>query len=744
MRKMTAIVSAIVLTTGAALAIEWGENTENLALGATVTASSDRGTEGENPANITDGNTGTRWQAVGGANTVSPDWVMLDLGEQKSFTDIEIMWEASHMKRYDVYVSVGEIPYSADESTGYNVIDAGWLETAVPVFADCGQDTESGCTDSLTEEDGVEGRYVLVYGKEYNGWAGNYGSSIFEIRIANIEGRHEIGSLTVSAAAPVAEGESATVTVGALTAGGSEAGIEEVEDLVLAADREGLEITAGENPGEFVVTGEESGDYTLTATGTAGGKTVSGSASFSVIYEWRKENIALGKAIAARYKAETGEDGETAADAPGYAAATDGDRDTYYEYNGQWGGGDAWVVVDLGVLCQIEEVAVAYGDNSGGSFIISFGGEDAGLPAAEDADRVWRTYGLAGWTDSGAIARKSNLVTPFEAPAGTMARYVCVHDNDNPNGKPRVAEIYVAGKEYTAPEATEVRVSASVNGLVSGETVTFEATVLDQYGAKMDVDPQEIVYSIDGASAEKEWTAGPKGVYALGASYGGIESETVELVVAAEGYEWFYPQVYTVRFGDEEIENPTVVGATDAVVRHEWTDDDIAARKALEIDLGGECTLDMITFSWEAACPKSYTVIIEDESGNSSEIAMKLDRGVEGNVTDRLYSHPGAGADRAPVQTAATLGKVRKITVIPEESNNSNGYTNKLFGISLYGSPAEGMITNVVGLVGNDRDETADVYSVSGMLLRRNVSLREALDGLGSGIYVVGGRKIVK
>ncbi|MDE6355351.1 MAG: cellulosome protein [Prevotella sp.] len=41
-------------------------------------------------------------------------------------------------------------------------------------------------------------------------------------------------------------------------------------------------------------------------------------------------------------------------------------------------------------------------------------------------------------------------------------------------------------------------------------------------------------------------------------------------------------------------------------------------------------------------------------------------------------------------------------------------------------------------------DGKADVYSVDGLLLRKDVALAEALDGLPAGVYVVNGRKVVK
>lgn len=50
--------------------------------------------------------------------------------------------------------------------------------------------------------------------------------------------------------------------------------------------------------------------------------------------------------------------------------------------------------------------------------------------------------------------------------------------------------------------------------------------------------------------------------------------------------------------------------------------------------------------------------------------------------------------------------------------------------------------TAINGITG--ADGKADVYSVDGLLLRKDVALTEALDGLPAGVYVINGRKVVK
>ncbi len=187
MKKIMTIVAGVAVAGAAALALDWNTQ-ENLALNAQVVTSSVRPGEGDRPENITDGNTGSRWQAIEKANAVSPDWVIIDLGESKTFTDVEIIWENSHPKTYSVYVTETAIPYAQqnfgteEEPVNYNVIDAGWLENATATFAG-GEDSEAGYTETLTSETALTGRYILIYGETYNNWATDWGMCIYEVRV---------------------------------------------------------------------------------------------------------------------------------------------------------------------------------------------------------------------------------------------------------------------------------------------------------------------------------------------------------------------------------------------------------------------------------------------------------------------------------------------------------------------------------------------------------------------------------
>lgn len=152
----------------------------------------------------------------------------------------------------------------------------------------------------------------------------------------------------------------------------------------------------------------------------------------------------------------------------------------------------------------------------------------------------------------------------------------------------------------------------------------------------------------------------------------------------------------------------------------------------------------MIQLRWEAACPKRYNVILIDESGKEELIEMVSERGVNGDQTDRIYKTAASAANgpkREAIVKGGALGKVKTIRIIPLESNNTNNWSNKLFGVLLYGTPATGIVTDVVESLVDESDAVVNVYNMSGVLLRKGVSRAEALEGLGKGIYMINVRK---
>ena len=63
-------------------------------------------------------------------------------------------------------------------------------------------------------------------------------------------------------------------------------------------------------------------------------------------------------------------------------------------------------------------------------------------------------------------------------------------------------------------------------------------------------------------------------------------------------------------------------------------------------------------------------------------------------------------------------------------------------GQSSYVLSLDGTITGIVNL--ENPNAKVDVYTISGVCVRKNVPAASALDGLDRGVYIVGGQKVVK
>lgn len=127
----------------------------NIAQGAQTTASSFQEV-GDGapfpPSNATDGDQDTRWAS----DWSDPQWLQADLGSVRSFDRVQLIWEASYARAYEVQVS-----------------DDGQAWTTVHAVTD-----GTGAVD--TAEAGGSGRYVRVLGTERGtGW----GYSLYEFGV---------------------------------------------------------------------------------------------------------------------------------------------------------------------------------------------------------------------------------------------------------------------------------------------------------------------------------------------------------------------------------------------------------------------------------------------------------------------------------------------------------------------------------------------------------------------------------
>ncbi len=704
MKKLLAMVSVAALTGLSMMAaIEWG-SVDNLSRGAAVTVSS----KSEEAARITDNDGGTRWQAIPSTHRLTNDWALVDLGEVKTFTDVEISFEASHAKKYSLYISETAIPYESlngnvntEENPlmlDYNKIDAAWLAAATP--AAIGEDdTENSYTASHLFPDGISGRYILVYANELNNNGNQYGLSIFELRVANIEGREDVAALKVTGAS-AKPGVGAEVTVTAVNTIGDQVSLDKLTDLKLTASSDDVTVSGGEN-GVYTVTGTTPGAYTLTATAKSGATELSATATFTVEFVWDGvENVATGKSVLGRV-------------IPGldnphpFTNAVDGDEATYYEYNGEWAGGNTWLLIDLGSEYFVEAIGASYGDKSGGIVKFGYALDNTGIMnfVGNNSQWMWDNDNVPeGWSFK-AATRGSNAITTVTYAAPVKARYIAVRDADNPNGKPQLREVYVKGEQIQPSVASDMEITFEKGGLFVGETTNVGLTILDQYGNPFGTADDAVITVEGGATyADGVITATAKGVVTVTATVGET-MKTANIVVADQADYCMTGATVT----SDESKSPAVA-ATDGGA-------DPAAHGALYVvtenesqgehshwilaDLHKPYDLDMIIAIWEGACPADYDVYV----GETEDNLVKL-YSVAGHTQNTWY-------DRFSGKAMKNVQFIKLVT-----TKNATGYGIKLFDLKAYGkSNTVSQATEVKVDAAGDYSATDEEIQISASVL---------------------------
>lgn len=692
MKKFLTLFALGVLACISVMAvINWNSGqVQNLALGATVTTSSKQ----EAAAYIVDNNNGTGWQAQATTHEYTQDWALIDLGAEKTFTDIEIVWEASHCKKYSVYVSTDAIPFTpqtVEKTTGeddadvtvieYNAIQKEWLDSHSPVITG-GDESESGYTETLTLPEACTGRYILIYADEYNNFGSQYGMYIFEVKVANIENRDTVDALAVSVEGNAAAGgEAVSVKVVPLNILGTEMDLSAISGLTLSCDNAAVTITPVEN-GEYSVAASEPGSYTLVASATASGNTtVTGSAILNVAFNWSgKTNIATGKVIRGRIVTEQPdpENPDITVPAPNPPVnAVDGDPDTYYQYNGIWGGGDGWLLVDLGDEYMIDAIGAYYSTNADGRCVFGYTTDASAIEekiTADGYDFRW-TADLAqndGWTFSPELSRVAGVVTTQTYQTPVVARYIVVKDADNPKGKPCVNEIYVAGTKREAPKATSIDLTLEKGGVVIGESNTVSASVVDQYGAPFD---GVVNISVDGAVyADGTISCDTKGMVTVTASCGDITKEAKFFVADKEDY-CMAGSTFTVSEGADDNTAALIDGGKEIDSLGENyvlapNEEAGVHEHSLVAKLARPYDLDLIALLWEGACPADYDVYLgRTESDLQLYYSMRDMKGME-NHSDRF-----SGND---------MKDIRYIKIVT--TRNATEYGIKLQDLKAYGT----------------------------------------------------------
>lgn len=715
MNKFLTLTLTGLLAAGIAYAeLDWSD-VDNVASGATVTLSSN--ISDSNAKAIVDDNNSTGWQAKGDA--AGDDWALLDLGETKTFSDIEIKWEASHPSAYDVYVT--DSKPTVVEGDGENTIAEAWL-TANTATASRTLEGEANIDDQISGK--FNGRYILIYVTADNNNARAYGSRIYEVRAGDFSALE--GKITKLALddVEVIKGQTATVTVSAKTAVG-DAELSEVSGLTLTADDEAVVITT-KGAGEYEVSCDAYGEYTLTATGTAAGKTVSGTAKLTINPD-PTTNIMKPAVMTAQADAKNA-DGQDCA-----ALAIDGNTGTGWKA-GRDGYGETesagehlhWLLIDLKNTYNIDLITVQWEGANSNSYDIY---------CAETVDQL-RTIVL---DDAGSDepATQADALTPaytfYTEPvvAGRTdkffgeevkdTQYVLLVSHNNASGYGlNLFEISIYGVTSKEPEAASMALSFDTDCPLANEPIAINAVVMDQYGAEWTNQEGITLEVVDGDAVITDGSliAASKGDVTVKASQGEISAtETITIIadkndtvakakITAKTDALKADGTDSARAAVDGVDNVTGwqagrggYGVEDGVDYEAKGD----AEHWLLLKLWRAFDLDLITVSWEGANSNKYDIYCAKTLGQIKALMPGYEADGDNSETS-TYAEGDDAADKtisptytydaAPVQAARIdrfYGNEAKGVnyILLASHSNATAYGLNLYEINLYGTYSE-------------------------------------------------------
>ena len=165
------------------------------------------------------------------------------------------------------------------------------------------------------------------------------------------------------------------------------------------------------------------------------------------------------------------------------------------------------------------------------------------------------------------------------------------------------------------------------------------------------------------------------------------------------------------------------------------------------------------TMEIPAGMPVVY-VAPGDEYTPESYLAVTYNAVVDGEVTSEADTINGLAGNIGDYNTSvAHLGYFLEDSVVDEPANTTIGYHRAVLVPWLVENLMEsdpnvsvdlvvyvkgnGMLNDINEVVVEDPKELVDVYSIDGVLLRRNVARANATNGLAKGIYIVGKQKVL-
>lgn len=391
----------------------------------------------------------------------------------------------------------------------------------------------------------------------------------------------------------------------------------------------------------------------------------------------------------------------------------DGDLATYYQYNGEWGGGDGWLLVDLGDEYMIDAIGAYYSTNAAGKCVFGYTTDASAIEAmiaADGTDFVWgaNLAQNSGWTFSPELSRAADVVTTQTYQSPVAARYIVVKDADNPAGKPCVNEIYVSGSKRELPKATSIDLTLEKGGAVIGETNAVDVSVIDQYGVPFESD---VNISVTGASyADGVITCSSKGMVTVTATCGDITA-TADFYVADQADYCLAGAVVTADASAPSDTAPVTDGGmviTDKGLPYQLSVNETAGDHTHWIlaKLSRPYDLDLIAVLWEGACPADYDIYLGETEDDLQLYYSQRDKEGLKEYSDRF--------------SGKEMKDIRYIKLVT--TKNATGYGLQLFDLKAYGtSNAESVpesleISSSVNdlLVGNEAKLSAKVIDQFG------------------------------
>lgn len=371
---------------------------------ATETGAVASAKSGNDASNGNDGNTGSRWwSATDGLTDAEKNdqWWQVNLGQERIFNTVQIVWEGAWGKSFDIQVSNdGSAWTTVKEIRDQNIAAGPFPYTQTLDF-----DKQ---TAQYVRFQGIARGTVYAY-------------SFWEFRVL-LPGKSVETSITLAASSIFAqESEAITLTTKVF----DQNGFEMTTDISYEISPAGAGSISGD-----AFTFAQLGEVTITANAGAISKSIT-------VYGVASDNLALNKTCKAGYEPEN--KGELS------TKANDGDTNTQWVTYADQSSDVEWWYVDLGAKYDVSGIYVLWGDPASTNYILQVR-EEAPAEADEADDSAWET--VATVTEAGINSQQFKMVD-------AAARYVRLHSLAKTANFFRLKEVSVFGTEWAPKDDKE-------------------------------------------------------------------------------------------------------------------------------------------------------------------------------------------------------------------------------------------------------------------------------------------------